>query len=130
MTFSAPEVTALATTQTAWMQDACKIGVYSSGVDSAGGPTSTYTLGSEIACGVDASSGTRAQNRYYDSDGTYMYVEAVIRLPLGTVVGFADHLTVTKRFGVAVTSPVEYYFMGVPAIGATCITCNCRAVRT
>jgi phage-related minor tail protein len=127
LTFSVAEVTALATTQTAWMQDACQIGVYTSGVDSAGGPTSTYTLGSEIACGVDTAS--RSQGRFYDSDGTYYYADAVIRLPLGTVITFADHVTVTKRMGVAVTN-VEYSLMRVPAVGVSCITCMCRQVVT
>jgi len=109
------------------MQDACKVGVYSSSVDSAGGPTSAYTLGSEIACGVDTSSKT--QGRFYDSDGTYYYADAVIRLPLSTTVGFADHLTVTKRMGTAVTN-IEYSFIRTPAMGASCITCMCRKVST
>jgi len=127
LTFTAAEVAALATTQTAWMQDACKIGTYTASEDSAGGPTATYPLGSEIACGVNTNSGR--QGRFQDSDGVYLLSEAIIRLPLGTVIGFADHITVTKRFGVACTN-TEYYLMGVPAIGATCVTASCRAVRT
>jgi hypothetical protein len=69
------------------------------------------------------------QARFQDSDGVYLLSDAVIRIPLGTTVAFADHVTVTKRMGVAVTN-VEYYLMGVPSVGVSCITCNCRAVNT
>jgi hypothetical protein len=125
LTFSAAEVTDLAATQTAWMQDACKIGVYSAGVDYAGRPTPVYTLGAEIACGVNTTA--RAQGKLQSSDGAYYYSDAVIRLPLGTAIAFTDHITVTKRMAVACTN-VEYSLMRAPAVGVSCITCMCRTV--
>jgi hypothetical protein len=128
MTFSATELAALGTTQTTWMQDACKIGVYSSGVDSAGGPTSTYTYGAEIACGVDTHVG-KAARHYYDSDGTYLYADVFVRLPVGTTVGPFDRIKITKRFGVAVTN-VEYDLMNPPEVGISAILCYGRKVST
>jgi hypothetical protein len=111
------------------MQDACTIGALTQGVDSAGGPTSTYTYGSEIACGVNTHPGRGAQGRFYDSDGTYWVADAEIRLPLGTAIAFSSRVRVTKRMGTAVTN-VDYDLLRVPAVGVSCIVLYCRAVST
>ena len=129
MTFSAAEVTALATTQNVWMQDACQIGALTQGVDSAGGPTSIYTYGAETACGVNTHPGRGAQGRFYDSDGTYWHADAEIRLPLGTTIAFSSRVRLTKRMGTAVTN-VDYDLLRVPEVGVSCIVLYCRAVST
>jgi len=125
--FSAAEVLALAATQNAWMQDSCQINSYASGVDADGGPTSVYTLYSEIACGVDT--GKTEKGYSHDSSGTDYRSDATIRLPLGTSIKFSDHIIVTKRMGVACTQ-VEYHLTRVPAVGVSCITCSCQKVTT
>jgi len=129
MTFTAAEIAAMVATQDTWMQDSCQVGTYEFDVDLGGGPTAEYVYGNEIPCGVNTQLGTRALNRYYDSEGTYSLAEAVIRLPLGTAIGFADRIRVTKRLGTACAN-VDYDLMGTPSIGTTCITCNCRSAST
>lgn len=98
------------------MGDECKIGTLSETV-SGGHVSESYTYGSAIACGFDASGNGEA------SDGSQAGITtAALRLPIDTVVSSASRVQVTKRNGATLASAEYFSVVGDPRRGPTCLT--------
>lgn len=121
--FTAAELTALEGAQEAHMMDICTIGVYHAVPDSYGIPTPTYTASSPVICGLDENARLEVQSR-----GEVVMVDAVLRLPIGTVVDSRDRITITHRFGSELTVKPVYNIIGAPRRGASGLLLNLAIV--
>jgi hypothetical protein len=94
--FTSADLSAMRATQDLYMQDRCKIGVYTPGTTDEYGQDSnpTYPLGSEIPCGLDMRPGFER----YGQELTSINFDATLRLPLATALTEKDRVTVTKRY--------------------------------
>ncbi len=95
-------------TQESAMMDSCQVLTFAAGSQNSKGeyPTPTYTAGTEIVCGFRPSG-----REVEDSNQTYKVTEAKIRLPASTVIVEKDRITITKRFGTAIT-PATFEVFG------------------
>ena len=100
MTIESVEIALLRAEAEASMRDKCKIGA---GTLAAGNnPTKlTWAYGSEIACGFDASKSREMQ----DGSQTTL-TDAMLRLPIATVIIGQNRVQITERNGTDVS---EYY---------------------
>lgn len=105
--FSTAELTAMQAAQVAAMQDTCTINTYSETVNSYGAVVGAWSAGTAQVCGLDM----RGGKEVHGNDNTIVITDATIRLPFDTVVDMRDHITVTHRFGVAIT-PIVYGIVG------------------
>lgn len=76
------------------MQDTCVVRTYTGAADGWGNPTPTYTAGAAIACGVEHG----VPEEWQDSNQVAQ-IDAVLRLPIGTVIAPEDLVNVTYRYG-------------------------------
>jgi hypothetical protein len=88
------------------LMDTCRVGTRVDTQDSTGAAVAGYTWSAPLACGLQSKGST--QPITYD---------AQVRLPMGTVLGAADAVRVTKRHGVAQATPLEYEVVAPPAQG-------------
>ena len=121
--FTTDELAALETDQEAHMMDICTIGAYRAVPDGYGIPTPTYTAGSAIICGLNENVRQEVQSR-----GEVVMVDAVLRLPVGTVVDSRDRITITHRFGGELTVKPVYNIIGNPRRGASGLLLNLALV--
>ena len=121
--FTTGELAALETDQEAHMMDTCTIGAYRAVPDGYGIPTPTYTAGSAIICGLNENVRQEVQSR-----GEVVMVDAVLRLPVGTVVDSRDRITITHRFGGELTVKPVYNIIGNPRRGASGLLLNLALV--
>jgi len=105
------------------MMDACTIDAYTDGgADDYGNPNPTWVSGSEIACGLhmlDVAEVLDASN--------VPTVDAKLRLPIATSIDPRDRITITKRFGVAITAE-KYIIVGQPKRGPSGLVLELKAV--
>ena len=129
MTFTAAELTAMRSTQEAFMADACQIGSVHTSQDAIGDPVpDVASYSPETACGLQMTGGLQ-RNEFRTSDGTIVYADAKLRLPHDAVISVTNLVKITKRHGTAIT-PIVYEVMGVPLAGATGVVCYLRQVTT
>src|SRR5574343_530641 len=100
MDFSASELADMRTAQDAHMMDTCLIGVRSVSYNSFGEPIETFTNGSALDCGLDMRPGSER----HGENMTQVTYDATLRLPIATVINVLDRVTITHRFGEAVTN--------------------------
>lgn len=104
MMFDANELADMRTAQTAHMMDTCKRHVYSRTFDSFGDPVEAWTASStSTACGLDMKAG----NEVDKTTMTTVNYDAILRLPIATILDPKDRIEITKRFGESIT-PVIY----------------------
>lgn len=94
--------------QVASLMDTCNILVYAAGTlneyNEADSPT--YTPSADTPCGLDMSPGSRR----HGADMTVIEYDATLRLAITVTVKETDHISITKRFGEAIT-PLNYEIM-------------------
>ena len=111
--FTAAELAALETDQEAHMMDTCTIGVHHAVPDGYGIPHATYQASSPTICGLDENVRQEVQSR-----GEVVMVDAVLRLPVGTVIDSRDRITITHRLGSELAFKPVYNIVGAPRLGA------------
>ena len=121
--FTAAELVALEADQLAHMMDICTIGVYRAVPDGYGIPTPTYTAGNSINCGLNEQVRQEVQSR-----GEVVMVDAVLRLPVGTVIDSRDRITITHRLGSELAFKPIYNIVGAPRLGASGLLLNLALV--
>lgn len=121
--FTAAELTALETDQEAHMMDTCIIGSYHAVPDGYGVPTATYRAGNPVICGFSENARREVQSR-----GEVVMVDAVLRLPVGTVIDSRDRITITHRFGSELAFKPVYNIVGAPRLGASGLLLNLALV--
>ena len=102
--FSTIELNGMRETQEAHMMDECIIyHVVSKSKDSRGQYVNTFDKGMTTICGV------QLDPLPYEYSGSFVEgdMDAIMRLPLGTVIEPDDEVEITKRFGAEV--PVKRY---------------------
>lgn len=100
MDFSAEELADFRTSQDGHMMDTCTVNVRTASYNSMGEPVETFTPGGAIDCGLDMRPGSER----HGENMTQVTYDATMRLPIGTVINPLDRVTVSKRFGEAITS--------------------------
>lgn len=102
--FTRAELDYMRDVQQAHMMDTCVIyRVASRAKNTRGETVKTFGTGAESICGVQM----EPQMREYGDGFIETDIDAVLRLPLGTVVEPGDEIEITKRFGEAV-APRRY----------------------
>lgn len=104
MDFTSSELTAMRSAQTGHMMDSCKISVQSTTADSFGQLVESWTDGSEIDCGLDMRPSSERRGAEY----TATEYDAVLRLALTTTINSKDRVSITKRFGEALSTALVY----------------------
>lgn len=104
------------------MLDTCTIDTQAAGTGK--NPTGgAFTSSDAISCGFNAS----ASDEVFDGSQQTI-TDAKIRLPADTVASSKNQITITKRFGVAI-SPVQHFaILGEPKLTPSELVCNCRRV--
>ena len=121
--FTTAELTALETDQEAHMMDICTIGAYHAVQDGYGIPTPTYTAGNPTICVLNENVTQEVQSR-----GEVVMVDAVLRLPVGTVIDSRDRITITHRLGSELAFKPVYNIIGSPRTGASGLLLNLALV--
>jgi hypothetical protein len=79
--------------------------------DTRGQPPATFTAQAPIACTFVI---TTQREALSESSGAAI-TDAVVYVPLDTVIGPQDRFQLTHRFGQALTTPITYAVIGQPA---------------
>jgi hypothetical protein len=120
---SSTELERMRDTAESSFMDSCKLGTPSgSGFNSDPGSTS-YSWGSEIACGFDANPAGEAEG-----GSQAPVVDAMLRLPIGTTVTEEYRVRITKRHGEALGTPEEYTIDGAPDRGVSALVLKLKYV--
>lgn len=122
--FSTDELTRLQQAQENGMMDTCVISRYSAGqIDAYGMPHALWTDGAPTACGLNPSAHREVM------DGTQVVLtDAVLRLPIATLISALDRITLTHRFGVALGTPLDFVVLGEPMRGPSGLRVNLRTL--
>lgn len=107
------------------MWDTCVRLVYSgSQQDDYGRDIAVYTPQSPaLVCGFNATA-----HREVMVDSQVALTDAVVRLPIDTVLSNLDRIRITHRHGVALTDAVDYEILGEPARGPSGLVVLLRLV--
>jgi hypothetical protein len=101
--FTSTELTDMQAEQVNHMMDLAVIQIYSASVDGYGEPVGSWVDSvTTTVCGFDPSGG----REMIMPDKTVLKTDAVIRLPIATVIDPKDRIKITKRFNVAITNEV------------------------
>lgn len=101
--FDANELADMRTAQTAHMMDTGYRMVHSQTYDAYNEPVHTYTRSSvSTACGLEMKSGSETDKETM----TLINYDAILRLPVNTVINYQDRFEVTKRYGETITALV------------------------
>lgn len=122
--FTADELSRLQQAQENGMFDTCIIARYAAGgVDDYGKLAPVWTDGASTACGL-------APNKHNEvmAGAQVVLSDAVLRLPIDTVIGARDRVTVTHRFGVALGTALVYELLGEPMRGPSGLRINLRTL--
>ena len=122
------ELDAIRATQVASMQDRCVILVATVITDRYGKPVkATYASGPEIPCGFRQGGQAGAGTDEVMEGTEVVTVDAVLRLPIDTVIASIDRVVVTKRAGVVMLLQA-YGVLGQPARGPTALVVELELV--
>lgn len=122
---STTEMTEMRADQAGHYNDTCKILVWSAGTaESYGATPDVYTAGSAMACGVEMTGG-KEQTR---ADGTLTVIDAVVRMPLATIVTVKDRIQITKRHGVTLATALTFSVVGQPKWGPSALVIDLQSV--
>lgn len=122
--FSEDELAGMQATQESAMMDTCVLMRYSEALDAINHPVPTWTDGESMLCGLDMTGGTEQRG----SQRVIVRWDAVIRLPLDTVIDLRDRIRITHRFGQALASGLVYEIAGPAEIGPSGIVLPLKKV--
>jgi hypothetical protein len=107
------------------MWDTCQVLEYNGMVtDDYGQPSPDYFLRwPVIVCGYDGSAHVEVMQ-----ETQVVLTDAVVRLPIDTVLDNRDRITITKRHGVALAAMPTYEIIGEPARGPSALVLGLRLV--
>jgi hypothetical protein len=122
----ATDLAAMRAVAEASMGDTCRILVYDDTTVNAYGKVTPAWIESlvDVRCGFNAT----AQRETMDGSQVAI-TDAVLRLPLGTVLSHLDHVKITKQQGETLTPAPEFAVIGEPRQGATALVVNLRRVK-
>ena len=128
--FTAAELAAMRSTQSAAMMDTCTLRILSVTVDDYGEEVEAWAETAGVACGLDVTGGTAA-NEATRANGAVTTISAALRLSLEDGDGLTeeDAVTVTHRNGELLTPPLVYRIDSYPRRGPTGYTLRLREVR-
>ena len=106
-TFTAGELVRMRAVQDGAMQDTCRVLAYSSTPDAYNNPEATYTPGPEISCGLEMVSPDEVQ-----ASGHVPLIDALIRLPIDTILDERDRIQVTKQYGETLDTALTFEIVG------------------
>jgi len=112
MQFSRGELDELRAVQEAHMLDTCLIAEPTKTTDIYNVPVEAWawTTAEESVCGFDASPSQELLNQVPSS-------EAVVRLPVETVISHQARIRIMKRFGETQAAPLTFEVIGAPRLG-------------
>jgi len=110
-------------TQDGAMQDTCRIGAYTSADDGYNLPTPTYVYGDEVVCGLDL---MRSQEQH--ASGEVPVIDAILRLPIGTVIDERDRIRIEQRYNEEITVPQVFEIEGPVDRGPSGLRLDLRLV--
>lgn len=123
MALSADELAAMQETQEAHMMDACYLLRYVAGaLDDYGKPT--VVPGNDL---VEIPCGYSSKSREVMDDAQVVLTDAVVRLPIDTVIDARDRIQVIRRHGEAI-APQTFEIIGEPQRGPSGLVLNLRLV--
>lgn len=103
--------------------DSCKLGTTTPASFGDDPGVITVSYANEILCGFKSG----ASREVKDGTQTPLY-DALLRLPVGTVVSNIDRVCITKRFGVALTSEEYFSIEGAPAKGPSALVLRLKLI--
>lgn len=109
------------------MRDTCKLGVLTETADGAY-TNASVSWGATIACGLQAVTSATGSGGSEANDSQTPTNQAVLRLPVGTVVDQTSRVRVYSKAGFALPTPQEYAVIGAPQYGSAHIVLNLRAI--
>ena len=124
--FSTADLSNMRQAQTDHMMDTCVIQTYTSGSNTFGEETVTYTDGSAISCGLDMRPGLERHSAEY----TTSEYDATIRLPITSAPDMRDRVKVTKRFGETLSTALVFEITGSIQRGPSGIRLQINRVTT
>jgi len=113
MSLSAGEISGFRSIFLWHLSDTCQILTAVITYNALNEPTTGFTTGSAITCGFRYANSSDVRR----PDLFPLIVDAVIRLPWDTVVSELDRVKLTKRYGIALTTPEVYDLVGIPMLG-------------
>lgn len=111
--FTPDELDRMQAIQVSCMMDLCQLGTKSENQSSSGHVKASFTYGGSTHCGFSAK-GSKVAER---PDGSPVFSDASLRLPLGSAVSATGRVKLTHRFGVALSPAEEWDIAGEPARG-------------
>lgn len=120
---SAGEIARMRSTAAETFLDSCRLGDPTSSSWGSDPGSDSYAYGAEIPCGFDmAPAGEAAEGSQAP------VVDALLRLPVGTVVSGKHRVRITKRHGEALSPPQDYTVDGEPDRGVSALVLKLQAV--
>lgn len=99
--FDSTELSKMRDTQELYMQDTGRRLVYSRTINDFGEPIASYTASTATtACGLEMKSGEETDK----STMTLVKYDAILRLPITTIIDPKDHWRIEKRYGENITA--------------------------
>ena len=117
--FTAAELTAMRTVQSAAMMDTCTLRTWVPTVDDYGTEIAGYTDVAGVTCGLDVTGARQKERRR--ADGTIAEIAGVLRLSIddGATLTAEDRVTVTHRNNEALSPALTYGIDGDVERGPT-----------
>ncbi len=123
-TLSLAEINSLRKTAGETFLDSCTLDRVVTSGNSYGEIIQSWVSDSEIQCGLEMTGGIEKVS------GEVIVVErdAVIRLPLNTLIDIRDRITLTKKYGITV-SGIQFEIISLPKIGASAMRLDLKKVE-
>ena len=121
--FTSTELTRMRATQDSAMQDTCRIGAYTSADDAYNLPSVTYVYGDLVVCGLDL---MRPNEQH--ASGEVPVIDAILRLPLATVIDERDRIRIEQRYNEELTTPLVFEIEGPVDRGPSGLRLDLRQV--
>lgn len=126
MTLSATQLAQMQAASEDLFHDTCVLQTYTIGAqDAMGASTITYTDGSAIPCGFYATGGSESAR----ADLTVATLDAIVRLPVATIVDVRSRVKITKRFGTTLATALVFEILSQRR-GAANVELDLKAVTT
>lgn len=121
--FSVAELEGMQATQEAAMMDQCELLQYTdTAADDYGMPVVRWLVSGTPMCGLD----TKASKEFRQAEAPYF--DARVRLAIDTDITHVDRIRITHRFGVELTTPIEYEVLGEAMRGPSALVVMLRSV--
>jgi hypothetical protein len=122
--FDFGELDGMRDTQESAMMDTCVLGLrVETATDDYGMPVVGWSWGDPLICGLNPIKHVEVM------DGTEVVLtDAVLRLPVDTVITHVDRVQVTRRYGETLITPWVFACIGMPRLGPSGLLLNLRLV--